>query len=102
VLNAIPSEEYYLRALFTVTGSGTYYTRIRVTDVKTGYSIAFPMEGPYAAAGGVVNAQTSTALSAEPLSGVNPKLPRKIKLTYQFKVVGVPGWKGVSTLVWYY
>ena len=100
-LDAIPSQEYYLRALFTATGSGTYYARIKVTDVKTGYSIYFPKEGPYAISAGYYTL-TSTPISAEPLSGVNPLLPRPIKLTYQFKVVGTTVWKGVSTLVWYY
>jgi hypothetical protein len=100
-LNAIPSQEYYLRALFTATNSGTYYTRIKVTDVKTGYFIRFPKEGPFSTSTGFWM-QTSTPISAEPLSGVDPRLPRRIKLTYEFKVVGTTTWQGVSTLLWYY
>jgi hypothetical protein len=93
-------EEFVLRALFTVRGTGTYYTRIKVTDVKTGLFIRFPKEGPYTATGGVVNAQTSTPLSVGPLSGVPVRLPRQFILTYEFKVGTT--WKGVSTKMWLY
>ena len=98
------NEEYYLRALFTVRGTGSYYARIKVTDVKTGYFIRLPKEGPFMATDGAEQVPlTSGALSAEPLSGVDPELPRQLMLTYEFREIR-PGatWKGVSTKVWYY
>ena len=35
-------EVYYLSAQFTVYGTGTFYARVKVTDVKTGAFITFP------------------------------------------------------------
>jgi hypothetical protein len=96
-------QEYYLKALFSVRGNGSYYARIKVTDVKTGYSGRFPKEGPFVATDGAVQApHTSGALSADLLPGVDPRLPRPLMLTYEFKEIK-PGatWK-VSTKVWYY
>jgi len=97
-------QEYFLRALYSVRGTGNYYARIKVTDVKTGYFARFPKQGPFVATDGAVQVpHTSGALSADPLSGVDPKLPRQLMLTYEFKEIK-PGatWKGVSTKVWYY
>jgi hypothetical protein len=93
------NEEYYFRALFVASGTGTYYTRIKVTDVPTGQSIRFPKEGPYVTSGGTLT-QTSTTLSVGPLSGVPTPLPRQFILTYEFKVGTT--WKGVSTKIWLY
>lgn len=92
-------EEFLFRALFTASGSGTYYTRIKVTDVPTGLSIRFPKEGPYSTSGGTLT-QTSTPLSVGPLPGVPTPLPRQFILTYEFKVGTT--WKGVSTKIWLY
>lgn len=92
-------EEFLFRALFTARGSGTYYTRIKVTDVPTGQSIRFPKEGPYVTSGGTLT-QTSTPLSVGPLPGVPTPLPRQFILTYEFKVGTT--WKGVSTKIWLY
>ena len=89
-------EEFLFRALFTASGSGTYYTRIKVTDVKTGLFIRFPKEGPYSTTGGTLT-QTSTPLSVGPLPGVPTPLPRQFILTYEFKVGTT--WKGVSTKI---
>ena len=92
-------EEYYFRALFVVSGTGSYYTRIKVTDVKTGLSGRFPRTGPYFVSSGVMY-EIQSLLSAEPLEGVPVQLPRQLILTYEFKVGAT--WKGVSTKVWYY
>ena len=92
-------EEFLFRALFTASGSGTYYTRIKVTDVKTGVFFRFPKEGPYSISAGTLT-QTSTPLSVGPLSGVPTPLPRQFILTYEFKVGTT--WKGVSTKIWLY
>ena len=92
-------EEYRFRALFAVSGTGTYYTRIMVTDVKTGLSGRFPKTGPYDASGGLVY-QIDSLLSASAIPGVPVQLPRQLILTYEFKVGAT--WKAVSTKVWYY
>ena len=91
------NEEFNLRALFTVYGSGTYYTRIKVTDVKTGLFFRYPKEGPYNASEGVVKVITSTPIAAE---GDPSFLPRQFIFTYEFKVGTT--WKGVSTKVLFY
>jgi hypothetical protein len=95
-------EEYYLRALFAVSGTGSYYARVKVTDIKTGVSGRFPKTGPYDASSGVLY-EIQSLLSAEPLEGVSPQLPRALKLTYEFKETK-PGatWKAVSTKIYYY
>ena len=92
-------EEYYFRALFVVSGTGTYYTRIKVTDVKTGVSGRFPRTGPYDASSGVIY-EIQSLLSAEPIPGVPVQLPRPLMLTYEFKVGDI--WKAVSTKIYYY
>jgi len=92
-------EEYWFSGLFTVSGTGTYYIRIKVTDVKTGLSARFPKMGPYNASGGLAYS-ISSQLSASALPGVPVQLPRPLILTYEFKVGTI--WKAVSTKVWYY
>ena len=95
-------EEYYFKALFVVSGIGTYYTRVKFTDIKTGLSGHFPKTGPYDASSGVIY-EVQSLLSAEPLPGVPVQLPRQLMLTYEFKEVKVGAtWKGVSTKIYYY
>ena len=67
-----------LRALFAVRGTGSYYARIKVTDVKTGYSGRFPKEGPYVATGGVVHDHTHPERFPLILYPVYPPTPSPI------------------------
>ena len=95
-------EEYYFRALFVVSGTGSYYTRVKFTDIKTGLSGRFPRTGPYLASSGVIY-EIQSLLSAEPLEGVPVQFPRQLMLTYEFKEVKAGAtWKAVSTKIWYY
>jgi len=95
-------EEYYFRALFAVSGTGSYYARVKFTDVKTGLSGRFPRMGPYDASSGVLY-EIQSLLSAEPLPGVPVQLPRQLMLTYEFKEIKAGAtWKGVSTKIYYY
>ena len=95
-------EEYYFRALFVVSGTGSYYARVKFTDVKTGLSGRFPRTGPYDASSGVMY-EIQSQLSAEPLEGVPVQLPRQLILTYEFKEIKAGAtWKGVSTKIYYY
>jgi len=93
------NEEYYFRALFVVSGTGSYYSRVKFTDIKTGLSGHFPKTGPHNASSGVIY-EIQSLLSAEPLPGVPVQLPRQLMLTYEFKVGAT--WKAVSTKIWYY
>ncbi len=91
------NDQFYLRALFTVYGAGTYYTRVKVTDAKTGLFFRYPKEGPFVALEGVTQLITSTPFDAE---GDPSALPRQFIFTYEFKVGTI--WKGVSTKVLFY
>ena len=95
-------EEYYFRALFAVSGTGSYYARVKFTDIKTGLSGRFPRTGPHDASSGVLY-EIQSQLSAEPLPGVPVQLPRQLMLTYEFKEIKAGAtWKGVSTKIYYY
>ena len=87
-------EVYYLSAQFTVYGTGTFYARVKVTDVKTGAFITFPKTA-YERSGGNYGIVTELSASGDP-----SKLPRQFKLTYEFKVGTT--WKSVSTNILYY
>ena len=88
-------EEHWFRALFTVYGTGTYYTRVKVTDVKTGQFFRFPKTGPYNISDGEWAIYSVLSVSGNPLN-----LPRQYILTYEFKV-GIT-WKAVSTKILLY
>jgi len=85
-------EEHWFRALFTVYGTGTYYTRVKVTDVKTGQFVRFPKTGPSNVSDGEWAIHSVLSVSGNPLY-----LPRQFILTYEFKVGTT--WKAVSTKI---
>ena len=85
-------EEHWFRALFTVYGTGTFYTRVKVTDVKTGQFIRFPKTGPYNVSDGEYEIHSVLSVSGSPVN-----LPRQFILTYEFKVG--TAWKAVSTKI---
>ena len=83
---------YYLWAQFTVYGTGTFYARVKVTDVKTGQSINFPKTAYQQQSDGNYTIQSNLSVSGDP-----SRLPRQFKLTYEFKVGTT--WKGVFTKI---
>lgn len=85
---------YYAQGQFTVYGAGEFYTRVKVTDPKTGQFITFPKEGPHTYSAG--NYLLSSNLS---VSGNPSNLPFQFILTYQFKQAGAATWKNVSTKI---